>query len=82
MKVAAIKCPNCGDTIYSRARHDFRTCSCGECSIDGGFDYVSVSAKKGIPECFQIEVNATKSELALDWNNGKDKFGLIKGGQE
>ena len=40
MIVNAIQCPRCGDTIYSRTRHDYRSCSCGSVSIDGGFDYM------------------------------------------
>jgi len=35
-KVMAMKCLLCGDTIFSRARHDYVMCSCGQCSIDGG----------------------------------------------
>lgn len=36
----AIKCNHCGDVIDSTYRHQFVTCSCGCCSIDGGFDYL------------------------------------------
>jgi hypothetical protein len=36
----AIKCIHCGDIIESRNRHDFVTCSCGCCSVDGGTDYL------------------------------------------
>ena len=35
----AIQCKHCGDIIESTYRHDFVTCSCGCCSVDGGFDY-------------------------------------------
>ncbi len=36
----AIKCNHCGDIIVSRDRHDFATCKCGCCSVDGGNDYL------------------------------------------
>ena len=36
MKVFGIKCKKCGDFIYSRAVHDFHSCTCEACSIDGG----------------------------------------------
>jgi hypothetical protein len=36
----AIQCVHCGDVIESRHRHDFVTCSCGCCSVDGGTDYL------------------------------------------
>lgn len=77
----AIKCPECKTIIYSRARHDFRSCTCGKCSIDGGFDYIRVvcDTKIKIPEAFDIEVNATKKELYDDWNSiDKNIYGLIK----
>ena len=35
----AAKCLSCGDSIYSAFRHDYTTCSCGNCSLDGGCDY-------------------------------------------
>lgn len=33
-----IRCKHCGDVIESVNRHDFVTCSCGCCSVDGGHD--------------------------------------------
>ena len=35
----AIQCKKCGDIIESTNVHDFVTCSCGACSVDGGHDY-------------------------------------------
>ena len=40
IKRNAIKCNPCGDVIESRSCHDFVTCSCGECAVDGGLDYL------------------------------------------
>lgn len=34
------RCKKCGDTIESKHRWDFRTCSCGAVSVDGGHDYL------------------------------------------
>lgn len=36
----AIKCRICGDIVESKHVHDFVTCSCGACSVDGGHDYL------------------------------------------
>ena len=36
----AIQCKHCGDIIESTYRHDFITCSCRCCSVDGGFNYI------------------------------------------
>lgn len=38
--VTGIECPVCGDKIWSRHRHDFRSCECGYSNIDGGRDYI------------------------------------------
>ena len=35
-----IKCLKCGDIIESVYQHDFKTCSCGACSVDGGKYYL------------------------------------------
>ena len=35
-----IKCTKCGDIIESTHVHDFKMCSCGECGVDGGHDYL------------------------------------------
>jgi len=74
MKINAIKCLICGDIIYSRARHDFHSCKCGETSIDGGFDYMRVIAPSGYDNV-EIEVDTTEADLYKDWNEGIDKFG-------
>lgn len=34
------KCLKCGDIISSKYTHDFKTCSCGNLSVDGGLDYI------------------------------------------
>ena len=35
-----IRCPRCGDKLFSWFRHDYHPCSCGYCTIDGGWDYL------------------------------------------
>lgn len=37
-------CLKCNDKIESRHRHDFKMCSCGEISVDGGREYIKASA--------------------------------------
>lgn len=36
-------CQACGDHIESRSRHDYKTCSCGKSSVDGGDAYLRSS---------------------------------------
>lgn len=78
MKLNAIKCKKCGDTIYSRTRHDMRWCSCKSIAIDGGFDYIKVAGEEEDIENKEINVNVSKKDLYDDWNKKKDKYGLIK----
>ena len=42
-----IKCRNCGDVIESKSTHDFVTCKCGKCSVDGGLDYLRRCGSSG-----------------------------------
>lgn len=79
MKVFAVRCPRCGDIIYSRAQHDFHYCSCGYVFIDGGFEYSRFGAKSldNIDQ-LEIDVKATKEDLYKDWGESINKFGTIK----
>lgn len=80
LTVIAIKCPLCDWTIYSRARHDFRSCKCGAVSVDGGFDCMKCAWDQNrvpTPVAFELKVDATKKELYEDYNNYNDKFGAI-----
>ena len=77
MRITAAQCPNCGDILFSRARHDFRTCTCGDTSVDGGRSYLHLSYKV-LPDMFELEIPQTQAELHEDYNTRADRFGLIK----
>lgn len=77
MKIHAIKCKLCGETIYSRAQHDFHWCSCHTIFIDGGFSYMRCGGQSENIENVVIEVDATIPQLYKDWNEGIDRFGRI-----
>ena len=47
----AIRCKVCGDEIESTYRHDYVTCRCGACAVDGGHNYLRRSFKT--PDCFE-----------------------------
>ena len=81
VKVNAVECPKCGYIIYSRARHDFRTCNCGAVSIDGGFDYWKIGCAEELCDSItshEIELPLTKKELYDDWNHNQNKYGSIE----
>ena len=79
--VNTIQCPNCGDIIYSRARHDFRSCTCGDTFIDGGFDYTRIGAKEHnkVQVKKKLIKNVTRKDLFNDWNYNGNRYGLIGG---
>ncbi len=78
MKIYALQCWDCGDTIFSRALHDFRYCTCQAIFIDGGFEYRRMGGEIDSFRNVSIEVDATKDELFLDWDKQTHKYGLIK----
>lgn len=36
----SIRCKKCGDVIESKNVHDLVSCKCGNCSVDGGKQYI------------------------------------------
>lgn len=50
IKVSAVKCLECKDTIYSRANHDFHRCTCGLIFVDGG-NWSNEKLDEGISIC-------------------------------
>lgn len=49
-----IKCLLCGDIIESKTRHDMKYCSCGNCYVDGGLDYLRRGFHgKNTEDCFE-----------------------------
>lgn len=72
-----LKCEICEDIIYSRAINDYRSCSCGEISIDGGFDYTRASFKKHQGIGVRLILNGvSRKDLYEDWNTGRDNYGI------
>lgn len=57
----AIRCNHCGAIIESRYRHDFVTCPCGCCSVDGGLDYLRRAFGHSMEEDF-TELSETTDE--------------------
>jgi len=42
----SIKCLECGETLISHHRHDYKTCNCANATMcDGGTDYLRYGAK-------------------------------------
>ena len=81
MTVRGFKCLMCGDTVISRAQHDFVTCYCGNVSVDGGqkTDFFGVSIiDTNKSEFKHLELDITSDDLYNDYNTEKDKYNLIR----
>jgi len=53
-----IQCRHCNDIIESVHRHNFKSCSCGKVSVDGGKDYLRRLFPEGSnPEDHYIEMS-------------------------
>lgn len=52
-----IKCKHCGDIMESISVHDFKTCSCGSCSVDGGHFYLR--------RCFKTSPQVDYEDLSI-----------------
>jgi len=84
-RVTGVFCEKCGVAVYSRARHDFRYCKCGNVAVDGGphflgssdSNYMQVSYKDP-STAFMAKISIgglTKKDLAIDWAEKKDDLG-------
>jgi hypothetical protein len=86
MIVFGFICKKCKTFVFSRTRHDFRTCKCKEDTsyIDGGQDNEyggGYSRIGGFPENIifgvKMEIDSSAKELFQDWNLEVDHFGHI-----
>ena len=79
--VNAAICKSCKTVLFSRASHDYRSCTCGRISVDGGFDYFRCCVtEQDIIEYLNVKLpkKITKKILYNDWNYNIDKYGLYK----
>jgi len=60
----AVRCNKCDDYIYSANRHDFKTCKCGNISVDGGMDYLR-RVGKGISDRTYTDMSMEMSDEAV-----------------
>jgi ribosomal protein L37AE/L43A len=75
---SGVRCRNCKDIIYSRTAFDIRQCSCGACSVTGGFDFFHTTYPAKMGESLELKLATTRKILYNDWASQSDKYGLIK----
>ena len=82
--VNSAKCLLCQDVILSRSVHDFRSCKCGNISVDGGREYCHFNWKTDEWQdlCVEDDENHQTRREHLTWGSwgksGKGPFRLIK----
>ena len=54
-----IQCKHCGEIIESKSVHNFVTCKCGACSVDGGLYYLRRCYKTS-KEAYCIELSVVE----------------------
>ena len=69
----AIRCKHCGDVIESRSVHDFKSCSCDACAVDGGLEYLRRCAKNSMEEDFEEISEVVPDDKALTEDELIDK---------
>lgn len=77
----SIICQNCFQQITSAHQHDYVTCKCGGCSVDGGLSYQKLSGK-----FFDASIKSTdphdKIRMNLEWGtrgkNGNETLRYVK----
>lgn len=60
-----LRCPNCSNLISSIHRHDFQTCGCGALAVDGGRDYLKVTASEEVMALFMDEDKQREIDCAI-----------------
>lgn len=84
MKHTGLFCKLCGTFIFSRANHDFRSCKCNGCYVDGGFDYLRFLYKKAEDKAtikFELPEELTQKLLHYDWSSATDMHGYYEVGE-
>lgn len=76
-RIMATECHYCHDILFSRARHDFRWCSCGKTYVDGGSDYLRIGWTDRRPRTYKLFIHQSPSVLYDDWNSKTDRYGRI-----
>ena len=79
MKIKAIFCKNCEDTVFSRTIEDLRECSCGSVSVDGGQKYTKFYTTPNAKyKKTNLELDISYETLYDDWYSMIDRYGVIK----
>lgn len=77
-----VKCLKCGDEPFSAHRHDFKSCKCGNISVDGGQAYLKRMYKSKNFKDMSIVLDQDLVDAMInmaDWSQetGRNSFGYV-----
>jgi len=75
-------CNNCGNGLYARCDGDVRECTCGNATIKNVNGLVMYKSVDGHVDVTTVEVKQDEFTLIEDFEEMKDRFGLIKDGKK
>lgn len=79
----AIYCNLCDDYIQSFTRHDYKTCKCGNASVDGGLSYERYGWREegsiiSFSMCIEDHPFSIIRQYFYRWNFIKEEYVLLK----
>jgi len=80
----AVRCELCKDVIQSYSGHDYKACSCGNASVDGGLNYGRwgrMDVEESVTTLHKYIEDHPFSEIRqffYRWNNRKEEHVLLK----
>jgi hypothetical protein len=77
MKIDVAICKYCNTGVFVRAASDVRSCECGNVEISEDGALVRQGAESYKME-YDVPFKKTEAELEADFNECRDKFGLIR----
>ena len=77
-----VECLKCGDKPFSASVHDFKSCKCGNISVDGGMLYLRRIGSMSDCKEMSIDISQEAYDAALEaikWSRdtGRNDRGLI-----
>lgn len=75
-----VMCHNCSDQPYSRHRHDYVECLCGNVAVDGGMEYLRRVGGPYKELSYSIEdktINTAIRYLNEARDSGRNDLGLV-----
>lgn len=78
--IHVVVCGQCGNGVFLRTEGDVRSCGCEYITLDS--EGVHSGAEKDYEVFPRLSINKTEEQLAADFEEFNDKFGVFKDGKK